>query len=86
MAGGLFGARLLIEFVKNDQVDFEAGMTFNMGQLLSIPFIVGGLVIAYLARKEKFPQGPFPQGEVKTITAKWDEKEKKEKEKKKQKK
>lgn len=82
----LFGARLLIEFVKNDQVDFEAGMTFNMGQLLSIPFIVGGLVIAYLARKEKFPQGPFPQGEVKTITAKWDEKEKKEKEKKKQKK
>lgn len=77
----LFGARLLIEFVKNDQVDFEAGMTFNMGQLLSIPFIVGGLVIAYLARKEKFPQGPFPQGEVKAITAKWDEKAKKEKQK-----
>ena len=82
----LFGMRLIIEFVKNDQVDFEAGMVLNMGQLLSIPFIVVGLVIAYLARKEKFPQGPFPQGEVKTITAKWDEKEKKEKEKKKQKK
>lgn len=60
----LFGVRLLIEFVKNDQVDFEAGMALNMGQLLSIPFIVGGLVIAWLAAKKKFPQGAFPWGEV----------------------
>ena len=61
----LFGARFLIEFVKNDQVGFEAGMTLNMGQLLSLPFIVGGLVIAWLANKEKLPQGVFPKGEVK---------------------
>ncbi|MBR6048595.1 MAG: prolipoprotein diacylglyceryl transferase [Bacteroidales bacterium] len=60
----LFGMRLIIEFVKNDQVDFEAGMVLNMGQLLSLPFIIGGLVVAWLARKEKLPQGPFPQGEV----------------------
>lgn len=60
----LFGARLLIEFVKNDQVGFEAGMALNMGQLLSLPFIVGGLVIAWLARKERLPQGAFPKGEV----------------------
>lgn len=59
----LFGVRLLIEFVKNDQVDFEAGMALNMGQLLSVPFIIGGLVIAWLAYKEKLPQGPFPKGE-----------------------
>ena len=59
----LFGVRLLIEFVKNDQVDFEAGMVLNMGQLLSVPFIIGGLVIAWLAYKEKLPQGPFPKGE-----------------------
>ncbi|MDE6396656.1 MAG: prolipoprotein diacylglyceryl transferase [Muribaculaceae bacterium] len=39
----LFTARFLIEFVKNDQVGFEANMTLNMGQLLSIPFIVIGL-------------------------------------------
>jgi prolipoprotein diacylglyceryl transferase len=38
----LFGARFLIEFVKNDQVAFEAGMKFNMGQLLSLPFILAG--------------------------------------------
>jgi len=59
----LFGMRLLIEFVKNDQVGFEAGMVLNMGQLLSLPFIVGGLAIAWLAHKEKLPQGPFPKGE-----------------------
>ena len=59
----LFGMRFLIEFVKNDQVDFEAAMTLNMGQLLSLPFILGGLAIAWLSCKEKLPQGPFPKGE-----------------------
>ena len=59
----LFGARLLVEFVKNDQVGFEAGMALNMGQLLSLPFIVGGLAIAWLARRDRLPQGPFPKGE-----------------------
>ncbi len=66
----LFGARFFIEFVKNDQVGFEAGMTLNMGQLLSLPFIAGGLVIAWLAKKEKLPQGVFPKGEVKKQTKK----------------
>lgn len=66
----LFGARFFIEFVKNDQVGFEAGMTLNMGQLLSLPFIAGGLAIAWLAKKEKLPQGVFPKGEVKKQTKK----------------
>jgi len=39
----LFCARFLIEFLKNDQVAFEAGMKFNMGQLLSLPFILAGI-------------------------------------------
>lgn len=39
----LFTARFLIEFVKNDQVGFEENMTLNMGQLLSIPFILIGI-------------------------------------------
>lgn len=39
----LFTARFFIEFVKNDQVGFEADMTLNMGQLLSIPFIIAGI-------------------------------------------
>jgi len=62
----LFGVRFLIEFVKNDQVDFEAGMALNMGQILSIPFVLGGLVIAWIAMQGKLPQGPFPKGERKT--------------------
>lgn len=48
----LFSFRFLIEFVKNPQVDFEANMTLNMGQLLSIPFIfIGiGLIIYSMVR------------------------------------
>jgi len=39
----IFTARFIIEFVKEDQVGFEDGMTFNMGQLLSIPYILVGI-------------------------------------------
>lgn len=50
----LFGIRFLIEFIKQDQVDFEQGMTLNMGQLLSIPFILAGIVFIVLSVKGKF--------------------------------
>jgi prolipoprotein diacylglyceryltransferase len=36
-------ARFLIEFVKENQVGFEDGMSFNMGQLLSLPYLVVGV-------------------------------------------
>lgn len=39
----LFGTRFLIEFIKNDQVAREATMTLNLGQQLSIPFILLGV-------------------------------------------
>lgn len=45
----LFGIRFLIEFIKNPQEDFEVGMILNMGQLLSMPFIVAGCVLLYRA-------------------------------------
>jgi len=38
-----FTARFVIEFAKEDQVGFEEGMTFNMGQLLSLPYIAVGI-------------------------------------------
>ena len=38
----IFTARFFIEFLKNNQEDFEAAMPINMGQCLSIPFIVTG--------------------------------------------
>jgi phosphatidylglycerol:prolipoprotein diacylglycerol transferase len=47
----IFCFRLAIEFIKEDQSAFEAGMLLNMGQLLSIPFILTGLAIMYLKRE-----------------------------------
>lgn len=43
----VFSARLMIEFFKINQVSFEKGMLLNMGQLLSIPLIITGLVILF---------------------------------------
>jgi len=48
----IFGSRLFIEFLKEPQVGFEADMTLNMGQWLSIPFIIGGIVIWYKGWKK----------------------------------
>ncbi len=50
----LFGVRFLIEFVKEPQVSFENSMALNMGQLLSIPFIIAGLIIIF--NKKKTPE------------------------------
>ena len=49
----LFIARFFIEFFKINQVSFEEGLTYNMGQLLSIPFIVGGIAVMIWRRKNK---------------------------------
>ena len=38
-----FTARFIIEFAKENQVGFEDGMTLNMGQLLSLPYIAVGI-------------------------------------------
>ena len=39
----IFTFRFFIEFIKKEQVEFEKGMALDMGQLLSIPFILVGL-------------------------------------------
>jgi prolipoprotein diacylglyceryl transferase len=49
----LFSVRFIIEFIKEPQVGFEANMALNMGQLLSIPFILAGVFIMYRALKLK---------------------------------
>ena len=50
-----FGSRFLIEFIKEPQVDFEKAMTLNMGQLLSIPFILLGVFFLVWAFTKKVP-------------------------------
>jgi phosphatidylglycerol:prolipoprotein diacylglycerol transferase len=49
----VFGMRFLIEFLKEPQVGFEQHMALNMGQLLSIPFILTGIYFVYRAGQQK---------------------------------
>lgn len=51
----LFGMRFLIEFIKEPQMAFEEGMMLNMGQLLSIPFLVAGIVLLVYSFIRKEP-------------------------------
>ena len=46
----LFSVRFLIEFIKIEQVAFEQGMALNMGQLLSVPFIICGVWVIFAHR------------------------------------
>lgn len=46
---GVFLTRFFIEFIKLDQEAFEQGMLLNMGQLLSIPFILFGIYMIWRA-------------------------------------
>ena len=47
----IFTFRFFIEFCKEVQVDFEQGMTLDMGQLLSVPFVIGGIWLMLHSRK-----------------------------------
>ena len=59
---GCFGARFLIEFVKEPQVEFERTMALDMGQLLSIPFILAGIgLLVYSAAAKKPAAVVHPQ-------------------------
>lgn len=50
----LFAGRFIIEFFKEHQVDFEASLPIDMGQILSIPFVLLGLY--YLLRSRQSQQ------------------------------
>ena len=54
----VFLSRFLIEFIKEDQEAFEKGMALNMGQWLSIPFVLGGLFLIFRALKK--PEVNYP--------------------------
>jgi prolipoprotein diacylglyceryltransferase len=48
---GIFLTRFFVEFIKENQEAFEAGMALNMGQILSIPFVLAGGYLMYRALK-----------------------------------
>ena len=49
----IFTYRFFIEFLKENQVNFEDQMTFNMGQWLSVPFIIIGLYFMFFHDRKK---------------------------------
>lgn len=63
----VFTARFIIEFFKEVQVSKEETMSLDIGQILSIPFVLMGIcLLAYsILKKDKIPHYKEPVQEVK---------------------
>ena len=53
----LFGLRFFYEFLKENQSDFESQMALNMGQILSIPSVIFGLIVLFYSYKKSNGKG-----------------------------
>ena len=49
----IFGLRFFYEFIKENQENFENSMTLNMGQILSIPLVLFGLIVLFISLKNR---------------------------------
>lgn len=58
----IFATRIGLEFIKNDQEPFEANIWLNMGQWLSIPFVLWGIYLVVKSLKEGKQPVRVPQG------------------------
>ena len=76
---GIFLTRFCIEFVKLEQEAFEKGMALDMGQLLSIPFILLGAYVIYRAVTRPEVAIVEPKAATKPALAKTEGKNKKRK-------
>lgn len=56
---GCFGMRFLIEFLKEVQVEWESAYTLDMGQMLSIPFILIGIIVLILSKRGILDKGKY---------------------------
>lgn len=56
----IFTARFVIEFVKENQEAWENGMSLNMGQWLSIPFVLVGLFMLWYSGKHIITEPSHP--------------------------
>jgi len=54
----VYSSRFLLEFFKDKQSDVESGMLLNMGHLLSIPFVLAGLILFFRPVKKVDPGIP----------------------------
>jgi prolipoprotein diacylglyceryl transferase len=55
----VFGFRFIIEFIKEPQVEFEKNLLLDMGQWLSIPFVIIGVFLMYYASRRQPSDKPF---------------------------
>ncbi|MBT1705481.1 prolipoprotein diacylglyceryl transferase [Chryseosolibacter indicus] len=53
-----FGLRFVYEFLKENQVSFEDELPLNMGQILSIPLVIAGVLILIYSYKNKTTETP----------------------------
>lgn len=52
----IFGSRFFIEFIKEREIEFENFMNLDMGQILSIPFVIigiGFIIYSFVQKKSK---------------------------------
>ncbi|MCB0282780.1 MAG: prolipoprotein diacylglyceryl transferase [Calditrichae bacterium] len=52
----VFGFRFFVEFLKENQESFEAGMALNMGQILSIPLVIAGFYFVITSKNRELPK------------------------------
>ena len=62
----VFGFRFFVEYLKEDQVPFEAAMKLNMGQWLSIPLVITGVIILRMSYQGKFSKAEIRSGNTQT--------------------
>ena len=48
----VFGVRIIWEFTKENQVDFESSLPLNMGQILSLPAVAIGAYLFFIFNKQ----------------------------------
>lgn len=65
----VFVTRFILEFIKNDQEAFEANHLLNMGQILSIPFIVLGIFL--IIRAYRRPLSPVVDKQPESLDPKY---------------
>lgn len=65
----VFVTRFALEFIKNDQEAFEADHLLNMGQILSIPFIVLGIFL--IIRAYRRPLSPVVDKQPESLDPKY---------------
>lgn len=69
---GIFVARQIIELLKNPQEEFETDMMFNMGQWLSVPFVILGVYLIIRALRKGKVEYHLPKPVKKSVQSKQD--------------